>query len=66
MKIYLVWNKGRNECVGFHDKRDADWTAKGGRPPTYLGYPATPTIGEAFRDSYGDEMKKLPQTTVEI
>lgn len=62
MLLYLVWNKAKNECVGFLDKRDADWTAKGGRHPQ--GW--QPSIGEAFRDSYGDQAKRLPQTSVEI
>lgn len=62
MKLYLVWNKSKSECVGFLDKADADWTAKGGRHPHVW----LPSVGEAFRETYGDDMKKLPQTTVEI
>lgn len=64
-KLHLVWNGAKNECVGFLDKRDADYTATGGRK--YLESPyAVPTIGEAFRESHGEDAKRRPQTTVEI
>lgn len=63
-KLYLVWNAGRNECVGFLDKRDADYTATGHR--RHLDTPWRPSIGEAFRENYGDEAKRLPQTVVDI
>lgn len=60
--LYLVWNKAKNECVGFFDKKDAVWTSEGGRHPD--GW--TPTVGEAFRDSYAEDADPLPLTKVQV
>lgn len=27
MKLYLVWNEAKTECVGFVDKNEADYAA---------------------------------------
>lgn len=69
-KLHLVWNVSKSQCVGFVDKADADFTATGKK--SYLrpqaqkqGYFSQPTLGLAFRECYGDEGKRLPQTTVE-
>lgn len=62
-KIYLVWNKAKNECVGFLDKRDAIYTATGVKN----GMSCTPTIGDDFRENYADSKRtKLPMTEVEL
>lgn len=63
-KLHLVWNTARNECVGFLDKAAADWTAKGGR--SRHPYGAVPTIGEAFRESYGEDADRLPQSEIDL
>lgn len=63
-KLYLVWNTSMKECVGFLDKKDADYTATGNR--RFLRDPFTPTLGDAFRGVYGDDVKRLPQTVEEI
>ncbi len=63
--LHLVWNTAKSECVGFLDKRNADYTATGKK--RYLEHPfMTPTLGDAFRDCYGDEASRLPQTVVEV
>lgn len=64
-KLHLVWNTGLSECVGFRDERDAAYTATGERH--HLEFPAaTPTIGDAFRETYADDLAPLPQSSVEI
>ena len=64
-KVHLVWNGAMSECVGFLDKRDADYTATGNMRK--LEYPGvTPTVGDAFRESYGEDRAHLPQTTVDL
>lgn len=62
--LHLVWNAAKSECVGFFDKKDADYTATGNRK--YLRDPFTPTLGDAFREVYGDDAKRLPQTEIEL
>lgn len=68
--LYLVWNEKQNECVGFFDKTDANWTSTGKRSPfkTSLG---DPTIGDHFREQYaededGNTTKTLPITKVKL
>ena len=65
-KLHLVWNTGMSECVGFLDEEgDANYTATGDN--RHLDHPAmTPTIGDAFREAYGDQQDHLPQTVVEV
>lgn len=56
MKVYLVWNESRTECVGFADKRDAEEAAGLKR----LGNPCSSLAGE-WRKMYGeDEMGDQP------
>lgn len=64
-KLYLVWNEGKSECVGFLDEGDANFTATGNT--RYLDHPAAhPTIGDSFRECYGEDVPRLPQTTVDL
>jgi hypothetical protein len=67
MKVYLVWNKAKNECVGFLNEDDAQWTASiGDHPLPGIG---TPTLGEDFINSYADDLDEgetFPLTEVEV
>lgn len=63
--LYLVWNLGMSECVGFLDEADALYTATGDRK--FLADPrATPTIGDQFRDTYAEDDEILSLTEVKI
>jgi len=65
MKIYLISAKN-GEFVGFTDRRDAHWTANGGNAPGPYG--AIPTLGDSFRDCYGegDEDAEFPLIEIEL
>lgn len=49
-ELHLVWNKPRNECVGFIDKADALHAATGRTPRGYES-----TLANAWRDIYGED-----------
>lgn len=64
MKLYLVWNPGKTECVGFDHKNDQIYTATG-RQMDF----ATPAIGDAFREMYAeddDAPDELPMSEIEV
>lgn len=63
MKLYLVSAKN-GEFVGFTDRKDATWTAKGGCPPGPFG--AVPTLGDSFREGYGDDDEDAVFPMIEI
>lgn len=57
MKVYLVWNESRTECVGFTDKRDAEEAAGVKK----LGNPCS-SLADEWRQMYGgDEMGDQPK-----
>lgn len=63
--LYLVWNLGMSECVGFLDEADALYTATGDR--NFLADPiASPTIGDQFRDTYVEDDEILPMTKTKV
>lgn len=48
--LYLVWNKGKSECVGFMNKGDAKYASTG------VSYSCSvSTTAESFREVYEDE-----------
>ena len=49
-KLHLVWNKPRNECVGFIDKPDAIHAATGEEPEGFES-----TLAIAWLDIYGED-----------
>lgn len=65
MKLYLVWNTAKNECVGFFDEADAIYTSTGkfpkGKETMFL-----PLLGEQFREMYAEEVDILPMSEVEV
>lgn len=63
--VHLVWNGARNECVGFLDEGDANYAATGSKK--HLAVPfISPSLADSFRDCYGEDARRLPQTKVEI
>lgn len=50
--LYLVWNHGKSECVGFLDQMDADFASTGDPEFTQFGYS---TLADSFREVYEDE-----------
>ena len=50
MKVFLVWNESKNECVGFTDQQEAE-EAAGLRGV----FGSAPTLAEFFRSNYADE-----------
>ena len=62
MKVYLVWNNGMNECVGFTDKKDAIH-ASTGRKQGFM----SSSLAVDFRENYGDDSDEpMPMTEIDI
>lgn len=65
--VYLVWNHGKSECVGFTDKRDAKFASTGDRRYSPLGYS---TLALEFRELYEDEADEadfeIEKVTIQI
>ncbi|MCE0757138.1 hypothetical protein LU683_30100 [Pseudomonas asiatica] len=60
-KVYLVWNKGRTECVGFTDKDDTYQAAGKNR----LGNPCA-SLSEQWRELYADDDPRMKFEVQEI
>jgi len=57
--LHLVWDSGKNECVGFYEAEDADFAETGDHGLVLNG------LAAAFRQRcVADAGEKLPRTTV--
>ena len=54
MKLYLVWNEAKTECVGFLSKEQANYAAYGGFNWNN-GSMEFSHIGDAWINVYGEE-----------
>ena len=61
VKLHLVWNENKNECVGFLDSKDARYTATGDD----RGMFGVTALGDYFRD-LNDERNELETQIVMI
>ena len=50
--LYLVWNHGKSECVGFDNETDAKFASTGDHKFGRFGYSS---LAEDFRELYEDE-----------
>ena len=50
--LYLVWNQGKSECVGFNDETDAKFASTGDHKFGRFGYSS---LAGDFRELYEDE-----------
>lgn len=59
--VYLVWNSDKSECVGFTDKKDAQFAATGNTRGAFgVSY-----IADLWREAY-DEQRTFEMTEIEI
>ncbi len=61
VKLHLVWNENKDECVGFLDSKDAHYTATG----DYRGMFGVTALGDYFRD-LNDERDEFETEVVMI
>lgn len=61
VKLHLVWNENKDECVGFLDSKDARYTATG----DYRGMFGVTALGDYFRD-LNDERNEFETQIVMI
>lgn len=61
VKLHLVWDESKEECVGFLDSRDARYTATGDDSGMF----AVTALGDYFRD-LNDERDEFETQTVMI
>lgn len=63
-KLYLVWNREKNECVGFLDPDDADYARSGFQTTNGVS-----SLADTFRELYefdNDEGEEAPRNVVEV
>lgn len=63
MKLYLVWNEDKTECVGFYEFSDAYYAAHQFYLP-HMRRVETSSLAEAWIDLYGDEKCTIQEIEV--
>ena len=61
MKLYLVWNEAKTECIGFVDKQAANYAA--GNDWDFMTMVFT-DIGDDWLSRYGHEARTITEIEV--